>query len=790
MRSSAFKGMLLGCSMLAGTAVHAYAADAQPAPAAATEAAPAADAPAVGEVVVTARRRAEYVQDVPQQVTAVSGQAMQQLGIKNTYDLVRVAPALNVNVSAGGGQSQAQYTIRGQRQGDTPPSLDPSVGTYIGDIVMERPFGFGQMMFDLNNVQVLEGPQGTLFGRNTTGGAILLQPNLPTSDYEAMVHGQLGNYRLGEIDGFVNIPFNDKVALRVAAQHTSRDGYIKDITSDQHDQNENETGVRIALRLRPTDNLENTTVANYVSRNTTGSGFRLLALSTSPTAPAAQIYGATGQAVAAGMNALPWNETATDHPGFSKTKTYTIANTTTYDLGHGLQLKNVLGYVNYQSSMFDDIDGSPLPILAYGLNQNGRQLTEEFQVLGNGHHYNWIAGAYYFRENAYYESNTPEELNPVLLGESIPQSIQEQDHNYSKSVFASGTYDFSDFIHGLSFTAGGRYTWDTRQSQFGTIYAQGFLPGQASGNPIAPISGGQTCGFAGANPPVAFDPATCRTNGKVDFSKFTYNVDIDYKITPDKMIYVAHRLGYRTGGWSTRSINGFDTTFAPETVGDYEVGVKLDWHFNGMFLRTNLAGFYQKYTDIQRLVPLIFPNGSTTAIEQNAASANIQGAEGEFTFVPNRWMTFTGFFSQTQPKYNQFIIHTPTGEAQDVTNTAPFAGFPRTTYGITGRFTLPTPESLGEMVFQANWYHQSAYIAQDSAFPEALGTTPAYGLLNLRLEWNKVQNSNLDLALFANNALNKHYLQVNYSLMNEMGFASGIYGPPAMYGVEATYHFR
>ena len=789
MRTSAMKALLLGCTMLAWPVAQANAEEAQTAGAAAAP--PASESPAIGEVVVTARRRAEYVQDVPQQVTAVSGQALQQQAVRNAYDLVRVAPALNVNISAGGGQSQPQYTIRGQRQGDTPPSLDPSVGTYVGDLVMERPFGFGQMMFDLNNVQVLEGPQGTLFGRNTTGGAIILQPNQPGSDYDAQIHGALGNYRYGEVDGYVNLPFSDKAALRVAAQHTYRDGYIKDIAIGQHDQDENETGVRVSLRLRPTDDLENITSANYVSRRTNGSGFRMLAIK--PASPAGAIYGAIGQAVASGVNSLPWNETASNRSGFSQTKTYTVANTTTYDLGHGLQIKNILGYVNYQSSFADDLDGSPLPILSYGLLQNGRQETEEFQVLGSGHHYNWIAGAYYFRENVFYESITPDELNPVLVGRIIPQTIAEQGHNYSKSIFASGTYDFSDFVPGISVTAGARYTWDTRQSQFGTTYAVGFAPGAATGNPVTPVSQGQNCGFASSTNgpyPVAYNPATCRTNGKVNFTKLTYNVDIDYKLTPDKMVYFAHRLGYRTGGWSTRAINGFHSTFSPETVGDYELGAKLDWRFGGMFLRTNVAGFIQKYSNIQRLVPLVFSNGATTAIVENAASANINGAEGEFTFVPNRWVTLTGFFSQTQPKYNKFVIFKPDGSSQDVTNTAAFSGFPRTTYGLTGRVTLPTPEALGDMVVQANWYHQSAYISQDSAARQVLGTTPAYGLLNLRFEWNKVMNSNADLALFANNALNKHYLSTNYSLWNEIGFASAIYGPPALYGIEATYHFR
>ena len=208
-----------------------------------------------------------------------------------------------------------------------------------------------------------------------------------------------------------------------------------------------------------------------------------------------------------------------------------------------------------------------------------------------------------------------------------------------------------------------------------------------------------------------------------------------------------------------------------------------------MLLRTNLAGYYQDYNNIQRLVPVVL-NGLTTTSVQNAAKAKIKGVEGEFTFVPRPWATLSGFFSQVQPQFDSFQILQPNGSIVDATKTAPFAGFPKTTFGITGRFNLPLPEDLGQAVFQAKWYHQSSYISQDTPNKEPLSRIPGYGLLDLRFELNNVRGSNLDLALFANNALNKHYITLAYSLVNEIGFASTVAGAPAMYGVEARYHFR
>src|SRR5580698_1087497 len=192
----------------------------------AQDTAAAAKPNAIETVVVTARRRAENIQKVPVAVTALSGATLKRQAVVTQYDLNRVVPSLQISISAGGGQNQSEIALRGQRQGDTLPSLDPSVGVYFGDIVIERPYGFNQQFFDLSTIQVLKGPQDTLFGRNTTGGNILLVPNQPTDTYSAMLHTSLGDYNLHEVDGWVNLPINDRVDLRIAGQYTGRDGYI------------------------------------------------------------------------------------------------------------------------------------------------------------------------------------------------------------------------------------------------------------------------------------------------------------------------------------------------------------------------------------------------------------------------------------------------------------------------------------------------------------------------------------------------------------------------------------
>lgn len=751
---------------------------------------------AIEQVVVTARRRAENMQKVPVAVTALSGATLKRQAVVSQYDLNRVVPSLQISVSAGGGQNQAEIALRGQRQGDTLPSLDPSVGVYFGDIVIERPYGFNQQFFDLSNVQVLKGPQGTLFGRNTTGGNILLVPDQPTGTYSAMLHSSLGDYNLHEVDGWLNLPISDKVELRIAGQHTDRDGYIHDLTTGKDDENIDEQAGRASLRIQVTDDITNLTVANWSSSANNGTGYRLVALGP----PATSVYnspylfppGGYGNQVLAYTRALPYYDTATSGVfggGYAYTHVATLANTTTWAISDQLNFKNIIGYDHYTVGQADQVSGSLLPLLAYANQQGGDQFTEEFQAYGKSGHLNYIGGLYFFREQAFSESYTPEELNPVVP--IIPQEIPDHDTNLSYSVFGQATYDFSDWVPGLSGTFGGRETWDERHANFGTLY-------DVSETPYGPPPPTGFCAFQ-PNSGVDFQPyPSCRTQQSVSFNQFTYNVDVDYHINNDVMVYFAHRLGYRSGGFGTRAVNAAELApFQPETVNDYELGLKADWHLPyDMSLRTNAAIFDQDYNNLQRLVPVVIDGAQSTDV-LNVGSATINGAELEVTFVPVPWLNINGFFSQVQPKYNQFVIpaaYNPlqNGQPLNATNTAVFSGFPRTSFGLTARATLPwVPERYGDAVLQLNYYHQSGYMQQDSAVAQPFQTAPGYGVLNFRAEWNHVLGSKFDLAAFVTNLADNHYLAATYTLDSptSLGFASTLAAPPRMFGFEGTYHF-
>jgi iron complex outermembrane receptor protein len=753
----------------------------------------------ITEVTVTARRREEKLQDVPLAVTAVDAATIERQGISGLSDVRRIAPSVNISQSAGGGRQVPLFTVRGQRQGDTLASVDPSVGIYIGDVLFKRAYGLDQISFDMKSIEVLKGPQGTLFGLNVTGGNIIFRPNLPTNEFSSSVLLGTGNFGDRHFGGYLNLPLAQGAALRIAGEYRQRSGYITNVATGQDNQDLDGGGLRVSLKLDPSDTLSSLFVGSYLKSNTNGTGWHLNFLQ--PTNEAGtvptSIFGPTGpgraalNAALAQSNAIGFYQTAQETPNFAKTDpAWNIANTTAYHLSNAVTLKNIVGYRKYSTIYFEDVDGSSLRFLEYGNTQNGHEVSEELQILGEAGRLNWIAGAYYFQEQVDAFAYNTGLISPKLDGLKPPYKNAEIVQNTSKSLFVSGTQKLDSILEGLSFTLGGRYTWDTRDATFGTIDRVGYAPGQLTG--LGTKSAGQGCSFnpvadpAILSPAYHFDPTTCFVSLSKDYSQLTYTASLDWKIRPNALIYLAHRKGYRAGGFGTRATAANQLTpFAPESVKDIELGAKLDFRFdNGVFLRTNIAAYHQDYNDIQRLVPFVAAGGGVSTNVLNAAKATIDGFELETTFVPAAWLELSGYVSNVEPKYKRFI-----SAGVDVSQQAAFAGTPHWQVSTSARFMLPLGPSVGEAAFQLSYYHQSSFSIQDSTDFQPAGQTPGYGLLNGRLELNEIGGKPLDADIFVNNITDRHYSIANYALQYSFGFASYLAGPPRMYGLELRYSF-
>ena len=427
------------------------------------EAEPAESSHGLQEIVVTARRRDESIQKVPVAITSLSGDAIRQAAIQRVEDLRFLAPSLQISPSPFG-NSVPGYTIRGQRQLESLATQDPSVVMYFAEVPMMRPHGTNGSFFDVQSVQVLKGPQGTLFGRNTTGGAVLLTPNRPDDVFGAELTAGVGNHGAYDTGGYLNLPVGDELAVRFAGQLQHRDGYTHDLHDDKDIDQDDIYAVRVGVLWEPADSIDSYTVYERSKRDQASSGWRLHAVNPAGAYSAFPGTVAALQDTLARLDASDWHTVDNDQVALEQAESWSLSNATSFEY-RGLTFKNVLGYRSVETFGRFDYDGSAVTVTGSGTgtvslfnSQNtldGDQWSEEFQVLGSSFddRLDWITGAFSFKEENY------DDQRSELFGRRANVGTGT---NESTSLFAQGTYHFAG-IDGLSMTAGYRHTWDDRE---------------------------------------------------------------------------------------------------------------------------------------------------------------------------------------------------------------------------------------------------------------------------------------------------------------------------------------
>lgn len=776
----------------ASDATAATAAEAAP-----TDAAGADGGPAIAEVVVTARKRTESIQAVPLAITAVSGAALERANVTDVNQLSAQVPSLVIVPGSSGSKAIPTFAIRGQSQQELTILADPSVPVYFNDVVVERQQGVNQALYDIQSVEVLKGPQGTLFGRNSTGGAINIKANTPSKFFEGYVGGTVGNLGRMNSTAMINQPLTDWAQLRVAGQTTDSDGYLKDVLLNKMVNNEHTKSGRVSLALQPISGMNSLFTYSRFIEDDGGTGAILQNLNPASLANEsdANTTGAylgytgqySGQQMLADQRARGIYKVASGVDQYTRISTWDLANTTTYEINDGLSVKNIVGRRSVRGANYDDTDGSPIPFFQIARQYDFDQYSEEFQVLGNTDTLNWIAGLYYFNEKGgtddYSITVKPVNTSP---GNQVPQpepwdfpgwSLTDPDgKNTSKSVFAQGTQKLDMLLDGLALTVGARYTWDDRKA----------IIRNRAGDSTDP-DGPQVCRIQDGGTPLPIDECVAR-NSK-SFSEPTYNVSLDYQYTKHNLVYLAHRRGYRTGGFGARAstLEGLAKTYDAETVTDIELGTKNDWRIGPTALRVNLAVYHSDYKDIQRLLtdPNLLP---ITTVPVNAGKAQIDGGELEFTFLPLDGLELSGFWSYTHAKYKEFDSPNSDGTVTDISD-QPFARAPKNVYSFTARYELPVSGDLGDMSVQANYFHTDGYSPSDSYAPEQ--QVDGYGLLNARADWRGILGSGFDVGVFVDNLLDKEYTLPFAELytVSSIGVIAGTPGAPRTYGLDVRYRF-
>lgn len=748
MRSALVAALLASGSLLPTTAI-------------AQSATPAADsADGLGDIVVTARRREENLQDVPIAVTAFSSAAIAAKGITDRTSLADNTPSL-FTINGGYPREFAFFALRGQGPafGSTPGvvnyfaevpnsiSVDGRVGTY----------------YDLANVQVLAGPQGTLFGKNATGGNILFEPAKPRNELGGYIRGQYGNYNDRRVEGAINVPIvDDTVLLRVAGEIGRRDGYTIDVGPNFRGKdydNLDYQSVRVGLTLKPVDGVELYTMVRYYESNTNGGGTVIGAFNPAIAAMVSPFFPTIGSVVT-DQDARGPRRVSYDINQFSRTKYWQAINQASVRITDDLTLRNIISYSEFRNYYAYDYDATAFPLAGQSSSSiptnAPNYFTEELQLQGTA-----FDKAVTFSVGGYLDRQTwrdPAGIEQYWLfpiGTAVPPvSAFFTQTNRSEAVFGQATLDlgkFSPSLAGLSLTGGLRYTWEhSFTSQ--TI--------------IAP-------------------PAV---EGSVDSNYPSYTATLDYNISQGVHAYITARDAYKSGGVNGPVPVGSNfRTFAPERLSDIEIGLKSQFNLGTMPVRLNVAAYRGIYDNIQRTTnELVATPGGLLPLNvtRSAAKGKIQGVEFNTTIVPVRGLTLNGSYSYIDAKYTQVND----ASAGAILAGAPFPYTPEHKFSVGGSYEAPLG-SAGTLGLNANYVYQSSVsTAQtNSSFYNYL---PGYGVLNAGVDLRNVGGTAIDIGVFATNLTDTTKpVGVLDQYNGGLGFVGLTYNEPRMYGIRIGYRF-
>ncbi|MEQ8859110.1 MAG: TonB-dependent receptor [Pseudomonadales bacterium] len=762
---------------------------------------------AIEEVVVTARRREETAQSVPIPVTALTGDQLEDRAAQDMTDLTRVTPNLAFDNSSSN-KNTAQVFLRGIGQVNWSPTQDPKIGVYQDGVYLGRPQGAVFDFLDVERVEVLRGPQGTLFGRNTTAGLVHVISRRPENEFDYKVGGGFGNDAQIKAEGMLNVPVNDQLAFRFAVQHRESDGYVKNTGTGKDWNDENSLNARASMLWTPTDRVEALFIADYQRvRERPGLGSCEWtepdngATSTAFLPSIAFIFGVYDEIKDTCNATRPYRSSEND-PDKSHVDAYGLNLTLTVDFDWA-ELTSITAYrdiedLNQSWGWASDTVGSAsfLEVIALDEGQSD-QWSQELRLAGSGFDdkLDWVAGVYGFEENAKNPLFVPLFRNvgppdcaawPVFcLPSGIPglptlgdfaQVVQLTGSrnqvvdatNSSWAVFAEGTYQLAE---DWSLTAGARFSKDKREFTRTTVLAAGFPdPTLMCSDGSAPING-----------------SICSV--EKSFDELTPRVILSWQADDDLMFYGGWSKGYSSGGFN-QDIR--QRPFEPEISKNWEVGMKSTWLDDTLLV--NLTAFYNTYEN-QQITVSRQVNGNPTADLINAQEATLWGLEGEFSLVIGQGWFARGSFGLIDGEYDTFTVEDnvigPPPDfiesiiVRDLSDTEMIRGAPYT-YSIGVGKSVVMPQG-GTLTGQLGWaFRGRTYNTLETVRSSRQGK---YGLMDARLIW-ALGNDQTTVSLWGTNLLDRAYYPGAIDLSSgdsRSGTVTKYWGEPRRFGIELTH---
>ena len=578
------------------------------------------------EIVVTATKREENLQTVALSITAYSSDFLQDSNITDFNDLEKRVPNLTADTFSPG---VPIYNIRGIGDASRSGAVDTAVGVFVDEVYMGRPFMTNTDFHDIERVEVLRGPQGTLFGRNVVGGAVSFHTSKPSEEVVGNISMTYGNYDKLDAKGFVSGPISENVFGKVSVVTRNHDGYAFNVTTNNDIEDEQFFGARAALRFVPNDSLDIQLNVDASRRRATGLWWDLFR---------------EGLFSQGNSNADRRRGRNHDEDGFSDSDVKgaslhinwesgfgTVTSITAYREGDMSDRANTTGLLVAKLT-----DPNPfahhISLFIQQADQRAEQFSQEVRIASDlNARFNWVAGAFYFQEDVSH-TRMQEFRFPFFFLEGTGVFDAETDTD-TYAFFANGTYNITD---DLSLQAGIRWSKDNKDHVL-----------TVSGNNSTPYTD------RGVIVPGWTAP------GEESWDAFTPSFSLNYQVTEDHFLYATVSRGFKSGGFNdieTESLAA-ETSFAPEFAWNYEIGAKTEW-FNRR-LRFNASAFYLDYTDLQVTVVLQpDPNLPPFFITGNAGKAEVKGIETEWTLVPFDGATLYGSYTFTDSELKDVLIGT------------------------------------------------------------------------------------------------------------------------------------
>ena len=707
-------------------------------------AAPSLFAAELEQVIVTSQKRTESLQEVPAAVTAITSAAIQEGGVTGIADIAAKAPGFNFSQFNIG---EPQLYLRGIGSSNDSAAADAPVAVFLDDVYIGRAGGASFDLYDIERVEVLRGPQGTLFGKNVVGGALSVITTRPSRDFEAKVGASFGNLNLRTFKGYVTGPLTDNLAGKVSLMTRTRDGYASNaITGEKYQDQDNMSG-RAQTLFTPRNDLQillgidashdtdngNCRVAGNLGKDTRSLAVRTLLQNT-------------------------WDK----YTGGDKRKCFTDQNTyeerhiygsllkVDWDVASDMSFTSVTGWRASNYTWADDLGGAKFGTVPFSLldraDEKADQVSQELRLSGGDEgKLDWVTGAFFMRERV--------NRNERFIGAFVPASTRDGDVAFAQSVTTLSDAVFGHvkwrFIEDWSLSLGGRYSYDKKG-----VYQGGFnyeTNGTAPGIPMqSPYS----------------------VTASKSWSEFTPSASLDYQVSDNGFIYATISKGYKSGAYPSQASAGSTATVPldPETVWNYELGAKTEWLDNR--LRVNVATFYMKYSDLQ-----IFALSPTLLLVASNGNATSKGMDVEVQAALTDNLYLSGSYSYLRTEYTKYL------EAGVDRSGNLLARAPRNSYSLDLNYDQ-TLGSLGKLGFGGGYDWKGAFYFDPSNDPVV--EERAHGLLGAHVAYT-APGDKLTVTLWGKNLQDTLYRV--HAIRSSTAGSTDVFGEPRTYGATVEYKY-